>query len=178
MACFQRYIHANLQPSKSERDRDVTVTVFLLHWRLLFFGVFSQHWTTNNWLMMIYESGYEKVAVAGGVSMADEPKIKRTRHILVIILTVFIVSGRSSGTSFVCFEAPEFVSSRFSWCLVRFCPYWNLHQILRKPIIYVARKSVIPASQFFGAVLDYSPLVDIMSSAYVWYVSTKNLLSR
>jgi hypothetical protein len=58
--------------------------------------------------------------MAGGVympvsrptMMADEPQIKRTRKILVIIVGVCLVSSRRAGTLLVYFEASEFVFSR------------------------------------------------------------------
>jgi hypothetical protein len=55
---------------------------------------------------MIYEPGSQKVCMAGDVPVpltrlmmvADEPKIKRTRKILMIILGVCVVSNRRAAT--------------------------------------------------------------------------------
>ena len=127
---------------------------------------------------MISEPGNEKAAMARGISipmtrpmmMADEPQIKQTRKILMIILGVCVVRNRRAKTLLACFEASGFVSSRRYPLSVRFLRT-SMHK--RKMV----HKWFNHFSSFFCTVLAYSSLMDIMSWAYALYVSSVNFRS-
>lgn len=89
--------------------------VFLVRWILPFFVVFSEHWTTKNRSTMICQPGNEKTAEASVAymlptqpeAMADEPQIKRTRKILMIITGVCIVSNCRVATLIMYSKRPN-----------------------------------------------------------------------